>query len=495
MRGLVRMAVPALLSLALPGGAPAASLAAHSASAVAWTAQPATAAISRTDDPSDAGSAVIYCVYPAIFSPDGDLRGVTRQIGRLKELGVTVIWLMPVTPVGRAVNGHPAFDSPYCVRDYYGINPDYGTKQDLRDLVAAAHRLGMRVILDEVLNHSSWENPLITEHPEYYRHGDGDRNDPASIVRAFTYNDVAQFDYASAGLRDYMIRMLASWMKDYGLDGFRFDTADNPPGPGRMIPAGFWQELGRKLRAIKPDVLLLGEAGSPELANAPFAAEYGWDLYNALKSASTGGDAAAVRTAWEHQMERLPAGCLNLSLQDDWDEQRDVSAFGSPDGALAAAAFNLTDTGVPLIYNGMEIGNGDGGVNPHGKIDWAKADPRFPKLYQALLALRRDNPALRQGAMTWLASSAPAQTLAYTRTGSGREFLMEINLSDRAVDGTVSVPNETGWRDVMPVLSELPRPHAAPPAMKLEPRDFAIFERPAKGVRDDAALDMRTTPR
>lgn len=480
--GLVRAAVPAFLSLALFGGAPEGCRAA------------APAGNARTTDVSGAGSAVIYCVYPAIFSRTGDLRGVTGQIGRLKKLGVNVIWLMPVTPIGHAVGGHPAFDSPYCVRDYYGIEPAYGTKQDLRDLVSAAHRQGIRVILDEVLNHSSWENPLIAQHPEFYRHSDGNRSDPGSIVRAFTYNDVALFDYTDAGLRDYMPRMLIAWMKDYDLDGFRFDCADNPPGPNRTIPAGFWQELGRRLKAIKADVLLLGESASPDLANDPFSVEYGWDLYTALKEATTGGDAAAVRTTWERQTERLPAGCLNLSLQDDWDFQRDVGAFGSPDGALAAAAFNLTDTGVPLIYNGMEIGNGDGGVNPHGRIDWEKADPRFPKLYQALLALRRDNPALRQGTMTWLSNTAPAQTLTYLRTGGGREFLVEINLSDRTAQGTVSLPDSKKWRDVTPAISDVPHSHTAPPAIELGPREFAIFERLLKGGASIAALDQEGSP-
>lgn len=470
---MVWAAVPALLSLGLFGGAPEGC---------------------RAADTSDAGTAVIYCVYPTIFSPTGDLPGVTQQIGRLKKLGVNVIWLMPVTPIGQAVGEHPAFGSPYCVKDYYGIEPAYGTKQDLRDLVSAAHRQGMRVILDEVLNHSSWENPLITQHPEFYRHGDGNRSDPSSIVRAFTYNDVAQFDYADAGLRAYMIDMLVAWMKDYDLDGFRFDCADNPPGPNRTIPADFWQELGRKLKAVRADVLLLGESASPELANAPFSVEYGWELYTALKEASTGGDASSVRTAWEHQAERMPAGCLNLSLQDNWDDQRDVDWFGGSAGALAAAAFNLTDTGVPLIYDGMEIGNADGGVNPHGKIDWAKADLRFPKLYQALLALRRDNPALRQGTMTWLSNTAPAQALTYLRSGGGREFLVEINLSDLAVDATVSPPAGKGWRDVTPAVSDVPHSHAAPPAIALGPREFAIFERPLKGGAIAAALDREGVP-
>ena len=140
---------------------------------------------------------MIYCVYPSIFSPQGNFAGVTAQMGRLKALGVTVLWLMPVTPIGHAVNGHPTINSPYCVHDYSAVNPDYGSHADLQDLVAAAHKRGIKVILDEVLNHTAWDNALITQHPEYYVHSDGDPKNPApSIQMAFTYADVAQLNYA-----------------------------------------------------------------------------------------------------------------------------------------------------------------------------------------------------------------------------------------------------------------------------------------------------------
>ena len=138
------------------------------------------------ETPQWPSSSVIYCIYPSIFSAEGDFAGVTAQLGRLKNLGVTVIWLMPVTPIGHAINGHPAIDSPYCVHDYFAVNPRYGSKADLRFLVTAAHKCGIKIILDEVLNHSSWDNALITLHPEYYAHSDGDSKNPASIKQALT---------------------------------------------------------------------------------------------------------------------------------------------------------------------------------------------------------------------------------------------------------------------------------------------------------------------
>ena len=423
-----------------------------------------------------AGS-VIYCVYPSIFSPERNFAGVTAQLGRLKALGVTTLWLMPVTPTGHAVNGHPAFGSPYAVQDYFAVNPDYGSDADLQVLVKAAHTLGIKVILDEVLNHTSWDNPLVTLHPEYYLHSDGNPKNPASIQQAFNFGDVAQLNYASANLRAYMTQMLQFWLIRYHVDGFRFDTASSPEGPGRMIPADFWQELGRNLRLTRPDVLMMGESESQDLALKPFALDYGWRLYNALKDAFNGGDASQVEAAWHRQTEDFPPSMKHLSLQDDWDDPRDLSAFNGAAGTMAAAVFNFTNTGIPLIYNGMEIGNAGGSVNPHTPIAWAGGDPRFLPFYREIIALRRRSPALQDGKMTWLPNSLPTQVLTYTRANGASEFLVEINLSESEAHGTVKAEAKSGWTEVRIGGARGVEPQAAPPQISLPPQGFALFQR------------------
>ncbi len=388
-------------------------------------------------------SSVIYCIYPSIFSPSRNFQGVTAEMGQLKSLGVTCIWLMPVTPIGHAINGHPAIGSPYCVHDYFAVNPDYGTAADFQALVNKAHQLGIEVILDEVLNHTSWDNALTTQHPEYYVHTDGNAQNPASIKMAFNYADVAQLNYASPGLRAYMIRMLQFWITRYGVDGFRFDSADDPDGPGRMIPADFWQEMGRKLHAAKPDVMLLEEGESRDLALRPFTLDYGWSMYDAIKAASNGANTTHVRNSWDYQQNSFPVSMKHMSIQDDWDDPRDVNTFGGPAGAMAVSAFYFTDTGVPLIYNGMEIGNAAEAVNPHAPINWNSGDPRFTKFYRALIRLRRSNPALQTGSMTWLPNTMPTQVLTYERSGSGTDFLVEVNLGSVRSRGFGSCSN---WR-------------------------------------------------
>ena len=425
-------------------------------------------------------NSVIYTLYPAIFSPQGNFAGVTAQLPRLQKLGVTVLWLMPVTPVGEPVNGHPAFGSSYCVHNYFAVNPDYGTEGDLKTLVSTAHKLGLKVILDEVLNHTAWDNPLTTQHPEWYVHTDGNPKNPASIQQAFTYGDVAQLNYANPDLRTYMIGMLQFWVSRYGVDGFRFDTASNPDSANRMIPADFWQDAGQQLRASKPDILLLGECQSADLALRPFPLDYGWSMYDALKAAFNGGDATVrVQGSWQYEQNAFPAGMRHMAIQDDWDTNRDVSAFNGAAGAQAAAVFHFTSVGVPLLYNGMEIGNAGEANNPHAPIDWANADPRFAGFYPSLIALRRKTPALQTGDMAWVTNSAPSQVLTYTRSGGGQQFLVEINASNAAVSGTVTLPTGGAWTEVkIKGMVGAGRAHAAPPNVLLKPKEFAVFQRP-----------------
>ncbi len=470
----------ALLALAGCGKtAPTATIA-----AAAPIAQVAPTAAASGSVPLWPASSVIYTLYPEIFSPQGNFAGVTAQLSRLKALGITDVWIMPVTPVGQSIPGHGAFNSPYCVHDFYGINPKYGTEADLHTLIDTAHKMGMRVLLDEVLNHTSWDNPLITQHPEYYVHSDGNPKNPASIVQAFNYSDVAQLDYANAALRAYMTKMLQSWITQYKVDGFRFDSANNPDGANRKIPADFWQQLGVSLRQTKPDVLLLGECQTPDLALKPFALDYAWRMYDpgghgALKRAADGGDASDVQTAWDSQVADFPAGMKHMSVQDDWDTPRDVNSFGGKAGAQAVAAFNFTNTGVPLVYNGMEVANAAEGVNPHKPIVWAGGDPAFGAFYKSLIALRHSSPAFQTGTMTWLPNSAPTKALTYTRVGGGTEFLMTINLTPTPASGKITVALGTGWKAVPLAGVVTAVPAGTPPQFSLPPRSFAIYRRPA----------------
>ena len=298
-------------------------------------------------------------------------------------------------------------------------------------------------------------------------------------MQAFNYGDVAQLNYENRALWRYMTDTLGYWVKTYQIDGFRFDSADNPYGANRKIPFAFWQYAALQLKPVKPDLLMLGECEDPELAHKPFAIDYGWWLRDAIKPAMNGSDAAQVVGVWKHQHEAFPPGMLHLSLQDDWDVNRDVVEFGSAQGALATAFFYQTTDGVPLIYNGMEIGNAATGVNPHAPIDWRGANPVFDAFYPQMLGLRHDNTALQQGATNWLTNSAPAHVLTYTRTDAHAEFLVEINLADSAMQGTITIPDNGGgsWVEVTPPAAlAAGAKHVVPPRFELGPKGFALFK-------------------
>lgn len=447
--------------------------------------------------PSWINSSVVYCVYPEIFSGSG-FQGVTAQLNRLSQLGVNVIWLMPVTPVGQPINGHPAFDSPYAVHDYYAVNSSYGTSADLTNLINTAHSLGMKVILDEVLNHTSWDNALTTQHPEYYRHSDGNPYNVASEEEAFNFADVAQLDYSnqSLGLWTYMDNMLNYWLTTYNVDGFRFDTADDPPGDGRNIPQAFWQQLRTTLEATRSDILMLGEEEDAELALAPFELDYGWNLQSAVQQATNSGNSATgLQSTWQNQESGWPAGMLHMSLTQDWDLGDDLQIYGGVPNTLDAAVFNYTIDGIPLLFNGEEVGNSASGVNTHTAINWSSSNAStFTPFYTQLIALRNANPALQQGTVTWETNSASAQVATYLRSIGSAQFLIEINFSNSNISGTVDVPAGNSWTDVTPSGSPGGKNHAQPGTLALQPYDFAIFQRSSSATAPAAPTNLGAVP-
>jgi glycosidase len=438
-----------------------------------------------TISPIDLASATIYSVYAPIFSAAGNLNGVTADLPRIHALGFDVLYLLPVTSIGKAVNGHPSYGSPYCVHDYYSIDPALGAASDLVTLVRTAHGLGIHVLLDEVLNHTAWDSALITEHPEFYVHSDGNPTNVSSIVQAFTYADVAQLDYKSNnGLAAYMTKMLTDLIAAYDVDGFRFDTADNPYGDGRMIPSSFWVPLRAALEAAKPGFVMLGEEEDPALAGSAFDLDYNWHLqglYGAggLEQVATGGSATLLEPAWQFDRTGAPAGMKHMTLLQDWDLGEDIQIYGGTANTMAAATFDFLIDGVPLLFNGEEVGNDKSGLNTRTAIDWNGPNAAtFTPFYQSLLALRKQNTALQQGAVTWVTSTAPAQLASFARSDASGAFLVLVNFSNGSVTGTVTLPaaiGASGWVDVSPVGAPGGTAHPAPPNVSLGAYDFAVF--------------------
>jgi len=289
-------------------------------------------------------SAVIYEINPRNFSATGDFHGIEERLDYLKDLGVTILWLMPIHPVGQ-LKKKGSLGSAYAVQDYYAINPSYGTKEDLKRLVTQAHARGLRVIIDIVANHTAWDSVLM-KHPEFYK-----KDAKGNIIPPDPdWTDVAGLDYRNPQLRVYMTDMLRYWLKDFDLDGFRCDVAGE-------VPTDFWENARAELTKIKPDILMIAEANKPELLTKAFDLDYAWPFHSTLTNVLENGAAAqAISSNWSAERERYAKGALEMRFSDDHDEKRAITRFGER-GALAASALVFTMDGVPLLYNGMEVGD------------------------------------------------------------------------------------------------------------------------------------------
>jgi glycosidase len=387
---------------------------------------------------------VIYEIYPRAFSQQGNFNAITARLDELKELGVTILWLMPIHPIG-VEKKKGAIGSPYAVRDYYSINPDYGTAADLKRLVREAHARGLKVIIDIVANHTSWDSVLM-KHPEFYK-----RDAKGNITYPYDWYDIAALNYDNQQLRRYMTDMLKHWIREFDLDGFRCDVAAE-------VPTDFWENARRELEQIKPDIVMLAEAHKAELQVNAFDLDYSWPIHSALTDVLQGQRRASeLREEWEKEVKTWPRGALHMRFSDNHDERRAIARFGEP-AALAASAFVFTLDGVPMIYNGMEVGDptesGAPALFEKLPIFWAFAErrPEFLKFYKEMMALRRASPALRRGTLEWLKNSDETRVVTFVRRTAGESVLVAINFSNQPFFGSVDV-SKKDWSGSLPVIS------------------------------------------
>lgn len=428
--------------------------------------------------------AVIYEAYPRDFSPEGNFNGITAQLDRLRDLGVTILWLMPIHPIGQEKK-KGTIGSPYAVRDYYAINPDYGTKDDLKRLISEAHERRMKVIIDIVANHTAWDSVLMKQ-PDWYKH-----DAKGNITYPYDWFDIAALNYANLQLRQYMTDMLKYWIREFDLDGFRCDVAGE-------VPTDFWENARAELDKIKPDIFMLAEAHKPDLEVKAFELDYSWPLHSALADVLQGRTRASdLRDAWEKEFNEWPRGALHLRFSDNHDERRAIARFGEP-AALAASAFMFTVDGVPLIYNGMEVGDttesGAPALFEKLPIFWAIAErrPEFPRFYKQIIAFRNQHDALRNGSVEWLRNSDESRVVSYMRRIRDEEILVTINFSNRPFFGSIEVTNGQTFQDVTPDVGR-PLPPDAPaperaartrinslPAIAIDAWGYRIFARRLK---------------
>lgn len=409
---------------------------------------------------------VIYEIFPRAFSGRGDFQGVTAQLDRLQQLGVNILWLMPIHPMGKQKR-KGTLGSPYAVRDFYGIDPAYGTADDLHRLVGEAHKRNLKVIIDIVANHTAWDSVMMA-HPDWYTH------DPAGhiIPPNPDWTDVADLNYDNAGLRHYMQDMLVHWLRDFDLDGFRCDYAAG-------VPTDFWEAARAALSKAKPDIVMLAEADSPELLVKAFDVDYSWKLYGTLADVlQNGRPASSLRDTWLAEAAQYPRAALRMRFADNHDQHRAIARFGEP-AALAATALMFTLDGVPMLYNGMEAGDTAESAAPalfeKLPVFWQNAElrPAFPRTLQQLIALRRARAALRDGAVQWLHNSDESRVLTFARHTEGESIVVAINLSPQPFVGVTDTA-DGHYRDITPGRAP---GEASLPALSLGAWEYRVFLR------------------
>ncbi|WP_324262429.1 alpha-amylase family glycosyl hydrolase [Altererythrobacter sp. H2] len=366
--------------------------------------------------------AVIYQINTRQFTAEGTFSAARKHLPRLADMGVDIVWLMPVHPIGQ-VNRKGGLGSPYSVRDYRAVNPDLGTEADLRAFVDEAHRLGMKVILDWVANHTAWDNPLTQSNPEWYaRTPEGAMMPPLGT----DWSDVVTLDYTVPALRQYMTESLVYWVREFGIDGYRADVAG-------FVPLDFWETVRAEMEQVKP-VFMLAEWEQRDLHQRAFDASYAWSWKNAMQRTVREGGAAAMRGYYAEQANTWPRAAYRMVYTDNHDQNAwDGVAEEIYGPAYAAAiALSFVGSGMPLIHNGQEA-DLDRKLAFFEKDEIVWQEGRHAELFRKLVALKTRQRALWNGehgaAMVEVPSDAHEQVLSFTRGAAGERVFAVFNLS------------------------------------------------------------------
>ncbi len=384
-------------------------------------------------------SAVLYELNIRQFSAEGSFKAVEKQLPRLKELGIDIIWLMPVHPIGE-INRKGSLGSYYSVQDFEGINPEFGTESDFQDLVNAIHDNGLYVILDWVANHSSWDNQLTETNPEYYkRTSDG----KFQSTKWRDYDDIIEFDYGNPDLRKYMTDAMKYWVEKFDIDGFRCDVAS-------FVPIDFWENARKELEAIKP-VFMLAEAEDRDLHRKAFDASYNWTLWNILHEIAAGRKNArflAESYLAEH-VSTFPKDGIRLNFIDNHDKN---SWEGTPKENFGEAlecmtVFTFLMDGMPLIYNGQEAGlNRALKFFDRDPIDWKPHQDE--QLFEKIFELKHQNQALWNakwgGEMVRIENNQMENILSFVRAKNGDRVIGVFNFSDMEIEVTCFLEEHAG---------------------------------------------------
>ena len=412
-------------------------------------------------------NATIYELNTRHFTEEGTFRAAMAHLPRLKALGIDIIWLMPIHEIG-VKNRKGTLGSPYSVKDYYSVNPEFGTLEDLKAFVNEAHGLGMYVILDWVANHTAWDNVLVESHPEWYiRDYKGD----FQPTPWWDWSDIIDLDYSQPGLRQYMTEALKYWVREADIDGYRCDVAG-------FVPVDFWNNARKEMDEIKP-VFMLAEWESRDLHAEAFDMTYAWSWNETMHKICTGkADVFGLFIYYSWNESAYPYNSMRMTFVSNHDknawEGTMWEQFG--DGLEAAIVLSVVGEGMPLVYSGQEAGNDRRlAFFEKDQIEWK--EHRIGELYRQLFSLMKANTALWHGkwgaTMVNVPNNAEKEVLSFVRQNEKDKVFAVFNFSDRqqniSFEESLHHGSYTDYFKDKTILFD------ASSSLKIEPWGFRVF--------------------
>lgn len=448
------MKILTIIALLLAGGAIITTACSRKSSNTPGNDAPVDTAATTLAHPEWAKNAVIYEVNLRQYTPEGTINAFSHHLSRLRDLGVDLLWFMPVNPISKE-GRKGSLGSYYAVADYKAINPEFGTLDDFKALVAKAHDMGFKVIIDWVPNHTGRDNRWLTEHPDWFVRDDKGHPVPPNP----DWHDVLKLDYSNPAMRDGMIDAMAFWLRETGIDGFRCDVAGD-------VPTDFWEQARPQLDSISTRPLfMLAEAAKPELQRHAFDMGYNWpqkDLFDAIAATSgcrtrEGADRYPARTAadidslLDIQAKQYPHGTIMMNMTTNHDlnswEGTEQERLGNLADAMTVLTYTLP--GMPLIYTGQEAG-----LNRALKFfdkdqapQWEPRDDARFSFFQKLNHLKHTHPALHAGhdaapVVRYPTSSPDLYVFSRTAPHTGATIYVLVNLGSKthALNFTGAIP-------------------------------------------------------
>ena len=382
-------------------------------------------------------NAVIYEANIRQYSPEGTFAKFTEDIPKLKELGVKIIWVMPIYPIS-TTKSKGTLGSYYAISDYTKVNPEFGNLDDVKNLVNTAHKNGMYVILDWVANHTGWDHVWLKSHPEYYTK---DEKGEITHTVGTDWTDVADLNYDNKEMRTEMLEDMKYWLKEADIDGFRCDVAG-------MVPLDFWENTVTELKKIKP-VFMLAEAWEPNLLENAFDMDYGWDTHHRMNAIA---QAKETVKNWDERMAQIDTLYQKDDILMNFVTNHDENSWSGTvkerlgDASQVMLALSYCAPGMPLIYSGQEY-DMNKRLRFFEKDTISKIKGNVWPLLVKLGELKNNNKALNGGknaaSYKKINTSDDKNILIFSREKEGDKLTFMANLSNKEVSFTSEKEGES----------------------------------------------------